>query len=120
MKKINVSVLKILWLLYLLHIVGTPLEPSLSVSSITATSASLAWMQNLAQPVTRYFLSWTYTGPCARQPPQSSIISGTARSFTITDLEEGGSYTFGLIAVNGEGTSPEGTATGQTVPAGMY
>ena len=69
--------------------------------------------------MTRYFLSWTYTGPCAPQPPQSELISGAARSFSITGLEEGGSYTFGLTAFNGEGTSPENSATGQTLPAGI-
>ena len=106
-------------MLYIFHIIAdVPLEPSLSVSSITATSASLAWTHDLAQPVTRYFLSWTYTGPCARQPPQSAIISGTARSFTITNLEEGGRYTFGLMAINGVGTGPENTTTGQTLLAG--
>ena len=97
----------------------TPLEPSLSVSSISATSASLEWIQNLAQPVIRYLLSWTYTGPCGSQLPQSMLISGSASSFTITGLEEGGSYTFGLTAINGEGTSPVNTTTGQTLPAGI-
>lgn len=83
-------------------------------------SASLEWTQDLAQPVTRYFLSWTYTGPCSRQPPQSAIISGAARRFTVTDLEEGGRYTFGLTAINGVGVSPENTAIGQTLQAGSY
>jgi hypothetical protein len=99
--------------------VDTPLEPPLSVSSISATSASLEWTQDLAQPVTRYFLSWTYTGPCASQSKQSEVISGGARSLTITGLEEEGNYTFGLTAINGAGTSPENTATGQTPPAGI-
>ena len=98
---------------------GTPLAPSLSVSTISATSASLEWTQNLAQPVIRYFLSWTYTGPCGSQPPQSMLISGSTSSFTITDLEEGGSYTFGLTAINGEGTSPVNTTTGQTLLDGI-
>ena len=95
-----------------------PLGPSLSASSISATSASLEWTQDLAQPVTRYFLNWTYTGPCARQPPQSELVSGVARSFTVTGLEEGGSYTFGITAINGEGTSSESSITEQTLTAG--
>ena len=101
---------------------GPPSEPSLSVinESISTTSATLEWTQGLAQPVTRYFLSWTYTGPCTRQPPQSAIISGTARRFTVTDLEEGGSYTFELTAINGVGVSPESTTTGQTLQAGIF
>ena len=103
---------------YLFHIVGRPLAPSLSVSSVSATSAILEWTQNLDQPVTRYFLRWTYTGPCSPQPPQSMLISGSARSFTVTGLEEGGSYTFGLTAINGEGSSPESNATGQALPTG--
>ena len=98
----------------------TPLAPSLSVSTISGTSGSLEWTQNLAQPVIRYFLSWTYTGPCGSQPPQSMLISGSTSSFTITNLEEGGSYTFGLTAINGEGTSPESSASGQTLPAGTF
>ena len=100
------------------YTVRPPLAPFLSISSISATSASLAWTQNLDQPVTRYILNWTYTGPCARQPPQSVLISETARSFTVTGLEEGGSYIFGLTAINGEGLSPENTATGQAQPTG--
>lgn len=97
---------------------GNPLEPSLSVSIVSSTSASLVWTQDLAQPVTRYFLNWTYTGPCTRQPSGSAIVSGEARSFTVSDLEEGGSYIFGLTAFNGAGTSPQNTATAQTLPAG--
>ena len=100
--------------------VDIPLEPSLSVSSISATSASLEWTQDVAQPITRYYLIWNYTGPCARQSAQSMLISGATRSVTITDLEEGGSYSFGLTAINGEGTSPENSATGQILPAGMF
>jgi hypothetical protein len=48
------------------------------------------------------------------------LVSGGARSFTITDLEEGGSYTFGLTAINGAGTSPENSTTTQTPPAGTF
>ena len=101
---------------------GPPFVPSLSITngSISATSVSLEWTQNLAQPVTRYFLSWTYTGPCVRQPPQSMLISEVARRFTVTDLEEGGRYTFGLTAINGVGVSHESTVSGQTLQAGIY
>ena len=100
------------------YAVETPLEPSLSLSSISATSANLEWTQDLTQPVTMYILRWTYTGPCAPLPPQSEVISGAARSLSITGLEEGGSYRFGLTAFNGEGTSPENITTGQTLPTG--
>ena len=66
-----------------------------------------------------YILRWTYTGPCAPQPPQSEAISGAARSLSITGLEEGGSYRFGLTAFNGVGSSPENITTGQTLPTGI-
>ena len=67
-----------------------------------------------------YILRWTYTGPCAPLPPRSEVISGAARSLSITGLEEGGSYTFGLTAFNGEGNSSENTTTGQTLPTGIH
>ena len=99
--------------------VEDPLELSLSVESTSTTSASLVWTQDPIQPVTRFFLSWTYTGPCDPQPPQSVIIGGEERSYTIMDLEEGANYTFGLTAINGIGTSPENMVTGYTPPAGL-
>ena len=96
-----------------------PPEPSLSVSSITMTSAILVWTQNTTQPVTRFFLNWTYVGPCNPQPSQSVIVDGGERSFTLRGLEEGGSYTFGLTPFNGLGIGPESTAMGQTPTAGI-
>ena len=82
------------------------------------TSAMLMWTQNTSQPVTRFFLNWTYVGPCNPQPSQAVIVNGGERSFTVSGLEEGGSYIFGLTPINGVGTDPEGTATGKTPSAG--
>ena len=86
--------------------------------SITADSASLAWTQDSDQPITRYFLRWSYTGPCDPIPDQTIIIGGTDRRFTITGLEEAANYTFGLTAINGAGTSFEGIVDGETLPTG--
>ena len=88
--------------------------------STSTTSASLVWTQDPIQPVTRFFLSWTYTGPCDPQPPQSVIIGGGERSYIISNLEEGANYTFGLTAINGIGTGPENSVSGYTLLAGLY
>ena len=78
----------------------------------------LAWTQDPSQPVTSFFLNWTYIGPCNPQPSQSVIIDGEERNFTVSGLEEGGSYIFGLTPINGVETGPEITAMGQTPIAG--
>ena len=104
-----------------IYSVEIPPEPSLSIvsSSISATSASLVWTQDSTQPVIRFLLSWTYIGPCDPLPSQSAIVSGTDKSFTISGLEEGGTYTFGLTAINGVGTSLENRTTGNTLTSGL-
>ena len=102
------------------HTVEVPPEPSLSVASITATSVRLEWTQITIQPVTRFYMRWTYTGPCDPLPSQSVLIDGGDRSFTVSGLEEGGNYTFGLTAINGVGTGPENTTIGQTLLAGSF
>ena len=95
-----------------------PLPPALSLVSITADSATLAWTQGGDQPITRYILTWTYTGPCDPLPGQTVIIDGTERRFTITGLEEAAMYTFGLTAFNGAGTSLESMSNRETLSAG--
>ena len=97
---------------------GLPTSPALSLVSITADSANLAWTQERNQPITRYLLTWTYTGPCDPIPRQTVVIDGTERRFTITGLEEASMYTFGLTAFNGAGTSLENTVNGETLSAG--
>ena len=105
-----------------MYVEEAPRTPSsLAVTdSGSSTSTSLVWTQDTVQPVTRFFLRWMYIGPCGSQPSQSAIVSGAVRSFTVTGLEEGGNYTFGMTAFNGEGPSLERTTSGQTLPSGLW
>lgn len=96
-----------------------PSAPVPILVSIDADSATVAWTKNTDQPITQYFLRWSYTGPCDPIPDQTVIIGETERRFTITGLEEAANYTFGLRAMNGAGTSIEGVTEGETLQTGI-
>ena len=77
--------------------------PSLPEESVeVGTNNILLWTQD--KIVTGYILDITYNGPCTLNS-QTMFLDGSLRSYTITGLEEGSSYTIELSALNGAGRS---------------
>ena len=79
------------------------LPPSLlEAVEVGTTSIVIRWTQD--EVVTGYILDITYNGPCTPNS-QTMFLDGSLRSYTITGLEEGSSYTIELSALNGAGRS---------------
>ncbi len=84
---------------------------------VGTTSIELLWTQD--EVVTGYILGITYNGPCTLSD-QTEFLDGSLRSYTITGLEEGSSYTFELSALNGAGRSEISLLKESTLSAGEF
>ena len=84
---------------------------------VGTTSIELLWTQD--EVVTGYILDITYNGPCTPNI-QTIFLDGSLRSYTITGLEEGSSYTIELSALNGAGRSEGSQLQTFTVGTGQF
>ncbi len=84
---------------------------------VGTTSIELLWIQD--EVVTGYILDITYNGPCTPNS-QTMFLDGSLRSYTITGLEEGSSYTIELSALNGAGRSEGSRLQIVTVGTGEF
>ena len=86
-------------------------------SEAVPTSIELLWTQD--EVVIGYILDITYNGPCTLSD-QTEFLDGSLRSYTVTGLEEGSSYTFELSALNGAGRSEISLLKESTLSAGEF
>ena len=99
--------------------VPLPVEPIVSLGTITATSISLSWSVPRDQMVTTSEVMWQTSsngGPTARAESEgtSSIITDT--SYTIVDLESSTTYIITVTVTNAAGSttsSPLMVTTGE-------
>ena len=91
---------------------STALVPSsptnLASPSQSPTSITLSWEQPAGDAVYRYDIVYTYQGGCSdyTQPENMATLNdGTAREYTLKNLQEFSDYTINVTAVNATGTS---------------
>ena len=96
-------------------IIIVPGQPSVSVTSTTATSILLSLSVPIDPVVTRYEVMWRRdtSGECSDVGGGSMIISVGSISYDIMRLEEDSSYTITVTATNVAGSS----AVSDAVPA---
>ena len=99
-----------------------PSTPTISTFSFpTPTSITLSWEQPAGDAVDRYDIVYTYQGGCSdyTQPENMATVNdGTAREYTLQNLQEFSDYTISVVAVNSAGSSPAATAMATTAPSG--
>ena len=81
---------------------------NLASPSQSPTSITLSWDQPAGDVVDRYDIVYTYQGECSdyTQPESMATVNdGTAREYTLQDLQEFSSYAIELFAVNKAGRS---------------
>ena len=102
--------------------VSPPSSPTnLASPSQSPTSITLSWEQPAGDVVDRYDIAYTYQGGCSdyTQPENMATVNdGTAREYTLQNLQEFSDYTISVAAVNGGGSSPAATAMVATTPLG--
>ena len=82
---------------YFVHAVIVPGQPSVSVTSITATSISLSWSVPSDSVVTSYEVMWRETDSGATEMTSGSL---TDTSYTIEQLDSTTIYTITVTASN--------------------
>ena len=95
-----------------------PGQPSVNVTSITATSISLSWSVPSGSVVTSYEVMWT-SEECDVDEG-SATITDSSTSYTIESLREGSSYTITVTATNSAGTVPSDSETAETEEDGEW
>ena len=91
--------------------------------SQSPTSITLSWEQPAGDVVDTYNIVYTVQGGCSdyTQPENMATVNdGTAREYTLQNLQEFSCYNISVTAVNGGGSSPAATATATTAPSGDY
>jgi len=93
-----------------------PGQPSVSVSSTTATTISLSWSVPSGSVVDSYEVIWERdtSGECPDENEGSTTITDDSTSYTITGLEEDSSYTITITATNAAGSAVSDPVTGMT------
>ena len=99
-----------------------PGQPSVNVTSITATSISLSWSLTSGSVVTSYKVMWqrdTSVG-CSDEDEASGIINtnSISTSYVISGLEEDSLYMITVTAVNSIASVVSETVTAMTKDAG--
>ena len=97
-----------------------PGQPSVTVSSTTATTISLSWSVPSGSVVDSYEVVWERdtSGECPDEDEGSATITDGSTSYTITGLEEASSYTITVTATNAAGSAASDPVTGMTGEAG--
>ena len=81
--------------------------------SQSPTSITLSWEQPAGDIVDRYDIVYTYQEGCSdyTQPENMTTVNdGTAREYTLQNLQEFSNYAISVAAVNFAGSSPAATA----------
>ena len=101
-------------------ITAVPGQPSVTVSSTTATTISLSWSVPSGSVVDSYEVMWERdtSEECPDEDEGSATITGGSTSYTITGLEEDSSYTITVTATNAAGSAVSDPVTGMTGEAG--
>ena len=104
--------------------VPPPSSPTnLASPSQSPTSITLSWEQPAGDIVDRYDIVYTYLGGCSdyTQPENmTTVIDGTAREYTLQNLQEFSDYNITIAAVNYAGQSIQTKLTAPTQLAGRY
>ena len=86
-----------------------PMSPTnLTSPSQSPTSITLSWEQPAEDAVDRYDIVYTYQGGCSdyTQPENMATVKdGTAREYTLQNLQEFSAYNISVAAVNELGPS---------------
>ena len=90
-----------------------PGQPSVTVSSTTATTISLSWSVPSGSVVESYEVTWEREGIRS-----STTITNGSTSYTITRLEAEANYTITVAASNRTGSAVSDPVTGTTARAG--
>ena len=96
---------------------------NLIYSSQSPTSITLSWEQPAGDVVDRYDIVSTYQGGCSdyTQPENMATVNdGTAREYTLQNLQEFSHYNITIVAVNYAGQSIQTKLTATTQSAGRY
>ena len=103
--------------------VPPPSSPTnLASPSQSPTSITLSWDQP-AGDADRYDIVYTYQGGCSdyTQPKNMATVNdGTARDYTLQNLQEFSDYNITIAAVNEAGLSMQTRITATTQSAGRY
>ena len=103
--------------------VSVPGQPSVSVTSTTATTISLSWSVPSGSVVDSYEVMWQRdtSGDCSDEDEGSMSITDGSTSYMITGRQEDSSYSITVTAVNAAGSSEvSDTVTDTTGEAGYY
>ena len=107
-----------------LYTVALPKTPTnLTYSSRSPTSITLSWDQPAGVVVDRYVIVYTYQGGCSdyTQPENIATVNdGTAREYTLQNLQEFSDYSINITAVNDAGQSMQTHLKSTTQTAGRY
>ena len=96
------------------YCLAVPGQPSVTVTSTTATSISLSWSVPSGSVVDSYVVMWT-SEECPDDADEgSAAITDGSTSYTIERLREGSSYTITVTATNSAGTAPSDSETAET------
>ena len=87
-----------------------PGQPSVTVSSTTATTISLSWSVPSGSVVDSYEVVW--------ERDSSATITDGSTSYTITGLNKNSNYTITVTATNAAGSAPSYRVTIVTEEAG--
>ena len=95
---------------------------NLASPSQSPTSITLSWEQQAGDAVDRYDIVYTYQGGCSdyTQPENMAIVNdGTAREYTLQNLQEFSDYIISVAAVNATGASAPVVIVTTTSASGM-
>ena len=99
-----------------------PQSPAnLASPSQSPTSITLSWEQPAGDVVDRYDIVYTYQGGCSdyTQPENMATVNdGTAREYTLQNLQEFSDYDISIVAVNATGASIRAVILGTTSKEG--
>ena len=99
-----------------------PRSPTnLASPSQSPTSITLSWEQPARDVVDRYDIVYTYQGGCRdyTQPENMATVNdGTAREYTLQNLQEFSDYDISIVAVNAIGASIPAVILGTTSKEG--
>ena len=96
-----------------------PGQPSVGITSTTATSISLSWT-SAGSVVDSYEMMWQRdtSGECPDEDEDSISLTDGSTSYDIMGLEEDSSYSITVTASNAAGSAVSNTVTAMTQEAG--
>ena len=107
-----------------LYTVALPNSPTnLTYSSQSPTFITLSWEQPAGDAVDRYDIVYIYQGGCSnytQSENMATVNDGTAREYTLQNLQGFSDYSINITAVNDAGQSMQTTLTVTTQSAGRY